>query len=279
MMADCQESSNIQDYRGKYRLGGTTPLQQPSPIQTGTGETAGPSSLMQQAINMANADFVQRATPHPQTASPLQKQIIEELQAKEDPMEDEIEGLDAEVLLNADPLEEGEQAAVDLEEPQTTHPPPSQTSHTPLTLQQTPPPSMQASMSAIDLVQQLVQVLLAIGQNMAAPAPPNPPPPSQSCVCVPDTFDGSNPEDLQAFILQCQITFNSYLHQYLTDTTKVFFAISYLKKMALEWFKQGVLEDNPEFTLAWCHSWVEFIKELRTHFRPTNPVGSAKIEL
>ena len=31
-------------------------------------------------------------------------------------MEDEIEGLDAEVLLNADPLEEGEQAAVDLEE-------------------------------------------------------------------------------------------------------------------------------------------------------------------
>ena len=194
-------------------------------------------------------------------------------------MEDEIEGLDTEVLLNTDPLEEGEQVAVDLEEPQTAHPPPSWTSHTPLTLQQTPPPSTQVLMSAIDLVQQLVQALLAIGQNMAVATPPNPPPPSQSRVHAPDTFDGSNPEDLQAFILQCQITFNSYLHQYLTDTTKVFFAISYLKNMALEWFEQGMLEDNPELTLAWCHSWAEFVKELRTHFRPTNPVGSAEIEL
>src|SRR5258707_15270798 len=145
---------------------------------------------MQQTINTANADFIQRATPHPQMASPLQRRIVEELQAKEDPMEDEIKGLDAEVLLNTDPLEEGEQAAVDLEEPQTAHPPPSRTPHTPLTLQQTLPPSTQVLMSAIDLVQQLVQALLAIGQNTAAPAPPNPPPPSQSRVRVPDTFNG-----------------------------------------------------------------------------------------
>ena len=92
-------------------------------------------------------------------------------------------------------------------------------------------------------------------------------------------FDGSNPEDLQAFLLQCQITFNSYPQQYSMDATKVFFAISYLKKMALEWFEQGVLEDNPSLTLAWCYSWMEFTKELRTHFRLANPVGSAKIEL
>ena len=72
---------------------------------------------------MANTDFVWRATPHPQMVSPLQRQIVEEPQAKEDPMEDEIEGLDAKVLLNANPLEEGEQAAVDLEELQTAHPP------------------------------------------------------------------------------------------------------------------------------------------------------------
>src|SRR5260370_36172850 len=49
--------------------------------------------------------------------------------------------------------------------------------------------------------------------------------------------------------------------------------------MALEWFEQGVLEDNPELSPAWCHSWVEFVKELRTHFGPANPVGSAEIEL
>src|SRR6266436_7944959 len=177
MMADRQESSNIRDYQGKYRLGGTTPLQRPSPIQTGAGETAGPSSLMQQAINTANADFIWRATPHPQMASPLQRRIIEEPQAKEDPTEDEIEGLDAEVLLNANPLEEGEQAAVDLEELQTTPPPPPTDPPTTPTPPPTPPPLTQVLMSAIDLVQQLVQALLAIGQNMAAPPPPPTPPP------------------------------------------------------------------------------------------------------
>ena len=67
-------------------------------------------------------------------------------------MEDEIEGLDTKVLLNTDPLEEGEQAAVDLEELQTAHPPPSRTSHTPHTLQQTLLPLTQALMSTIDPV-------------------------------------------------------------------------------------------------------------------------------
>src|SRR5258708_37382391 len=136
---------------------------------------------------MANADFVWRATPHLQTASPLQQQIVEEPQAKEDPMEDEIKGLDAEVLLNTDPLEEGEQAAVDLEEPQTTHPPPSWTSHTPLTLQQTLLPLMQASMTAISLLKQIVQVLLAIGQNTAMPAPPHTPPTTRHYGTAPAT--------------------------------------------------------------------------------------------
>ncbi len=81
------------------------------------------------------------------------------------------------------------------------------------------------------------------------------------------------------FLLQCQITFNSYPQQYLTDTTKVFFTISHLRKMALEWFEQGVLEDDLCLTPTWHHSWSEFAKELKTHFGPANPVGSAKIEL
>ncbi|SRR5258708_5456779 len=40
-----------------------------------------------------------------------------------------------------------------------------------------------------------------------------------------------------------------------------------------------MLEDDLDLTPAWCHSWLEFTKELRTHFGPTNPVGSAEIEL
>ena len=55
--------------------------------------------------------------------------------------------------------------------------------------------------------------------------------------------------------------------------------ISYLKKMALEWFEQGILEDDLSLTPVWHHSWAEFAKELKTHFGPANSVGLAEIEL
>src|SRR5258708_31727660 len=233
-------------------------------------------------INEANTDFICRATPHPQTASPLQWRITEEQQAKEDLIHDEIEGLDAEVLLNATTRKEGKPAMLDLEEQEAPLPmllPPSCNLHTPPTLQHSPPASAQSVASIADPIQQLVQALLTIGQNAAPPPPPHLLITNQSRVRAPDTFDGSNPEDLRAFLLQCQITFNSYPQQYATDTAKVFFMISYLKKMVLEWFKQGILEDDLSLTPAWRHSWAEFAKELKTHFGPANPVGSPEIEL
>src|SRR5258707_6976672 len=136
---------------------------------------AEPSTLAQTAINVANTDFVRRVTPHPQAASPLQQLIVEDQQTKGDPGDNEIEGLDAEVLLNADALEDGEAVMLDFEgqgEMPSSHPPPSCNSHTPPTLQQSPPVSAQPSTSTIDPVQQLVQALLTIGQNTAAPPPP-----------------------------------------------------------------------------------------------------------
>src|SRR5258705_2694827 len=98
------------------------------------GKTTPPPSLPQMTINEANMDFICRATPHPQTASPLQWRITEEQQAKEDPADDEIEGLDAEVLLNAKVLEEGKPVMLDLEdqeEPLPMLPPPSCNLYTP----------------------------------------------------------------------------------------------------------------------------------------------------
>ncbi len=130
---------------------------------------------------------------------------MEDQQAKGDPGDDEIEGLDTEVLLNADTLEDGEPVTLDFEgqgEMPSSHPPPSCNLHTPPTLQQSPPVSVQLSTSTIDPVQQLVQALLTISQNMAMP--PNPPTTSQSCIHALDTFDGSNPEDLQAFLRMAQ---------------------------------------------------------------------------
>src|SRR5258707_5089402 len=114
-MADRQTLSNIRAYRGRYWPTGNTVLPRPSPIQTGAGEMAEPSTLAQMAINVANMDFVRRVTPHPQAASPLQQLITEDQQAKGDPGDDEIKGLDAEVLLNADALEDSEPVTLDFE--------------------------------------------------------------------------------------------------------------------------------------------------------------------
>ncbi|SRR5258708_36297609 len=90
---------------------------------------------------------------------------------------------------------------------------------------------------------------------------------------------GSNPDDRQPFLLQCQLTFNSYPQHYTSNSSKVFFAISYLKKSTLEWFEIGVMESDPRLALTWHASWPEFLSEICTHFRPLNPTGTAEIEL
>ena len=145
-------------------------------------------------------DFAHRATPHPQTMSPLQQWVAEELQAKEDPINDEVEGLETEVLLNTNVLEESKPVPLDFkgqEELLPTLLPPSHNSHPP-TLQHSPPASVQLPTSIIDPVQQLVQALLSISQNTAAPpSPPHHPTISQSQVQAPDTFNGSNLRDCE----------------------------------------------------------------------------------
>ena len=104
--------------------------------------------------------------------SPLQQLIAEDQQAKGDPGDDEIKGLDAKVLLNTDTLEDGEPVTLDFKgqaEMPSSHPPPLCNSCTPPTLQQSPPVSVQPSTSTINPVQQLVQALLTISQNTATP--------------------------------------------------------------------------------------------------------------
>ena len=89
-----------------------------------------------------------------------------------------------------------------------------------------------------DLINQLVQAIAMLGQTTTAtnlPAAPQittPTPHSNTThLWALEAFNGHNPEDLWPFLLQCQLTFNSYPQQYVTDSAKVFFAISYLKKI------------------------------------------------
>ena len=96
-----------------------------------------------------------------------------------------------------------------------------------------------------EILQQLVQALMLLGCAPPASTPPAPPSTPATCIRSPDTFDRSNPDDLQPFLLQCQLMFNSYPQHYASDSSKVFFAISYLKKSTLEWFEIGVMESDP----------------------------------
>src|SRR5260370_2469244 len=73
--------------------------------------------------------------------------------------------------------------------------------------------------------------------------------------------------------------FNTHPQNFTSESAKVCFAISYLKKWALEWFEQGILEDDLSQALGWKSSWMEFIKELQTNFRPANPTGAVEVEL
>src|SRR5260221_502591 len=130
-----------------------------------------------------------------------------------------------------------------------------------------------------EILQQLVQVLSLLGQAPPTSTHPTPSPTPTTRIRSPDAFDGSNPDDLRPFLLQCQLTFNLYPQHYASDSSKVFFMISYLKKSALEWFKIGVMEIDPRLALSWRSNWPDFITEICTHFGPSNPTGTAEIEL
>src|SRR5258705_12673972 len=130
-----------------------------------------------------------------------------------------------------------------------------------------------------EILQQLVQVLTLLGCAPPASTPPAPSSTPATHIRSLDAFDGSNPDDLQPFLFQCQLTFNSYPQHYASNSSKVFFTISYLKKSMLEWFEIGVMESDPRLAPTWHASWPEFLSEIRTHFRPSNPTRTAEIEL
>src|SRR5258706_6618854 len=130
-----------------------------------------------------------------------------------------------------------------------------------------------------EILQQLVQALTLLGRAPPASTPPAPPSTPATRIRSPDAFDRSNPDDLRPFLLQCQLTFNSYPQHYASDSSKVFFAISYLKKSTLEWFEIGVMEIDPRLAPSWRSNWPDFIAKICTHFGPSNPTGMAEIEL
>ena len=92
----------------------------------------------------------------------------------------------------------------------------------------------------------------------------------------PDTFDGTEPKKLNNFILLCNLYFRTN-PAYSDDTTKVTFALSYLRGMALEYFEPTLLDSDE--TPDWLEDWDTFVQTLRTQFGPIDPAGDAESKL
>jgi len=61
----------------------------------------------------------------------------------------------------------------------------------------------------------------------------------------PNTFSGGDADDLQAFIFQCQIYFRACKEEFSEDTEKIFFAIFYLRGIALDYFEPYINKPDP----------------------------------
>ncbi|KAG6326404.1 hypothetical protein ID866_12685 [Astraeus odoratus] len=84
----------------------------------------------------------------------------------------------------------------------------------------------------------------------------------------------------QTTAVQCKLNFEDCPCIFCLDHSKVTFAQSYLKGMALEWFEPDLLSSsNPEDRPLWMDDWKEFVIELQSTFSPHNLVADAENQL
>ncbi|KAG6325698.1 hypothetical protein ID866_13391 [Astraeus odoratus] len=98
-------------------------------------------------------------------------------------------------------------------------------------------------------------------------------------VCEPDTFNSMDPKKLHEFLVQCELNFCDRPQAFCSDAQKVGFALSFLKGIALAWFKPNLLDTIPGADPTWADNYSEFVIELTTNFGPHNPVSNAEHQL
>jgi len=93
-----------------------------------------------------------------------------------------------------------------------------------------------------------------------------------------EPFNGRDPNKLKTFILQCRFYFRSSSDSFQDEACRITFAISYLRDVALEWFKPGLsgLTEEPP---TWLEDWDAFVKELQTNFSPYDKSSDVESEL
>ena len=92
----------------------------------------------------------------------------------------------------------------------------------------------------------------------------------------PDTFNSSDVNKLQVFILQCSLHFQDHANTFSSDRAKVVYTLSFLTGPALSWFKPRLFDPSPP---TWVHNWDLFCTELESNFGPFDPVREAKAKI
>jgi len=87
----------------------------------------------------------------------------------------------------------------------------------------------------------------------------------------PDLFSRGSPDELRAFIFQCQIYFRACEGEFLKDTERIFFAISYLQGVALDYFEPFINEAKAYQNFDFLEDWLAFVQKLSNLFGSYSP--------
>jgi Retrotransposon gag protein/Zinc knuckle len=95
----------------------------------------------------------------------------------------------------------------------------------------------------------------------------------------PDQFDGTDPQKLRTFLVQCGLNFQERPKSFADERTKVLYATSFLKGTALSWFEPELLHPNPRRRPRWMDDYEYFVRELEENFGPHDLFGDAEHRL
>jgi len=91
-----------------------------------------------------------------------------------------------------------------------------------------------------------------------------------------DPFSSRSPDKLCAFIFQYQIYFQACKGEFNENMEKVFFAISYLRGVALDYFELFINEPDSYQNLDFLENWTAFVQKLSNIFGLYSPEDENK---
>ena len=79
---------------------------------------------------------------------------------------------------------------------------------------------------------------------------------------ITDTFSSTEPDKLNNFLFQCHLYFCANLAQFNTDIAKINIAITYLTRVAQNWFEIGLNQEDQGILQDWLSDWNLFVNKL-----------------